>query len=196
MRNGTWRIMSVMIRNRVVNAARVTGPGQAALQADGSYTREPRVVCAVLTADCLPVLCCSHDGQQVAAVHAGWRGLAAGVVEAALDTFRDAAPMVWLGPAIGPQSFEVGEEVRNAFLAQDPAAAAAFQETRAGHWLADLYGLARLRLARRGVDEVYGGDHCTLQEADRFYSYRRDGVTGRMASLIWRESDREPGKRT
>ena len=167
----------------VVNAARITTP----VQADGSYAGAAGVVCAVLSADCLPVLFCSQDGQRVAAVHAGWRGLAGGVLEAALDALGPGDYLAWLGPAIGPAAFEVGPEVRNAFLSHQPAAAAAFQETRPGHWLADLYGLARLRLAARGVDAVYGGEHCTFREAGRFYSYRRDGVTGRMASLIWRE---------
>ncbi len=167
----------------VVNAARITEP----VVADGSYTHQPGVVCAVLTADCLPVLLCSHDGQRLAAVHAGWRGLAAGVIEAALDTLGEGEVMAWLGPAISPAAFEVGPEVRNAFLSSHPAAAAAFQQTRPGHWLADLYGLARLRLASRGVDAVYGGEHCTFQERERFFSYRRDGATGRMASLIWRD---------
>jgi YfiH family protein len=166
----------------VVNAARIRAP-----EADGSYATQAGVVCAVLTADCLPVLLCSQDGQRVAAVHAGWRGLAGGVLEAALEALGPGDHLAWLGPAIGPVAFEVGPEVRNAFLSFQPAAAAAFQETRPGHWLADLYGLARLRLAARGVDAVYGGEHCTFREAERFYSYRRDGVTGRMASLIWRE---------
>ena len=167
----------------LVDAARASAPAQA----DGSYATTPGAVCAVLTADCLPVLFCSLDGQRVAAVHAGWRGLAGGVLEAALDALGPGEYLAWLGPAIGPAAFEVGPEVRNAFLAFQPTAAAAFQETRPGHWLADLYGLARLRLAARGLDAVYGGEHCTFREAERFYSYRRDGVTGRMATLIWRE---------
>lgn len=169
--------------NRVVDAARITDP----VQADGSYATIPGAVCAVLTADCLPVLFCRQDGQRVAAVHAGWRGLAGGVLEAALEALGPGDYLAWLGPAIGPAAFEVGPEVRNAFVAFQPAAAAAFQETRPGHWLADLYGLARLRLAARGVDAVYGGEHCTYRESERFFSYRRDGVTGRMATLIWRE---------
>ena len=169
--------------NRVVDAARTGTPPQA----DGSYASVPGVVCTVLTADCLPVLFCRQDGQRVAAVHAGWRGLAGGVLEAALEALGPGDYLAWLGPAIGPAAFEVGPEVRNAFVACQPAAAAAFQETRPGHWLADLYGLARLRLAARGVDAVYGGEHCTFRETERFFSYRRDGVTGRMATLIWRE---------
>jgi len=156
-------------------------------EADGSYSDRPGVVCAVLTADCLPVLLCDRAGREVAAVHAGWRGLAGGVVEAALDRF--AAPpdeiLAWLGPAIGPAAFEVGEEVRATFLADNPAAAAAFRPTRPDHWLADLYALATLRLARRGVSAVYGGGLCTYTDAERFYSFRREPVTGRMASLIW-----------
>jgi YfiH family protein len=156
-------------------------------EADGSYADRPGVVCAVLTADCLPVLLCDRAGREVAAVHAGWRGLAAGVIEAALDRFiaQPADILAWLGPAIGPAAFEVGDEVREAFLVDEPAAAAAFSPTRPGHWLADLYALARLRLARRGVTAVYGGGLCTYHDAARFYSFRREPVTGRMASLIW-----------
>ena len=156
-------------------------------EADGSYSDRPGVVCAVLTADCLPVLLCDRAGREVAAVHAGWRGLAGGVIEAALDRFsaKTADILAWLGPAIGPDAFEVGDEVREAFLADDPAAASAFRATRPGHWLADLYALARLRLARRGVTAVYGGGLCTYTDAERFYSFRREPVTGRMASLIW-----------
>lgn len=156
-------------------------------EADGRYADCADTVCAVLTADCLPVLLCDRAGREVAAVHAGWRGLAGGVIEAALDRFA-ALPeelLAWLGPAIGPTAFEVGDEVRAAFMAQDPATTAAFQPTRPGHWLADLYALARLRLARRGVTAVYGGGFCTYSDAERFYSFRREPVTGRMASLIW-----------
>lgn len=158
-------------------------------EADGSYADHSGAVCAVLTADCLPVLLCDRAGREVVAVHAGWRGLVNGVVEAALDRFK-AKPrelLAWLGPAIGPAAFEVGEEVRQAFLADDPGAEAAFRNNRPGHWLADLYGLARLRLARRGVTAVYGGGLCTYGDAARFYSFRREPVTGRMASLIWIE---------
>lgn len=156
-------------------------------EADGRYTDHVHRVCAVMTADCLPVLLCDEAGKEVAAIHAGWRGLAGGVLEAGLDHFQ-AKPerlMAWLGPAIGPAAFEVGDEVRDAFLAADPASEVAFTGTRPGHWLADLYTLARLRLARRGVTAVYGGDHCTFSESSRFYSFRREPVTGRMATLIW-----------
>lgn len=154
--------------------------------ADAAYTREPGVVCAVLTADCLPLIVASDDGREVAAIHAGWRGLAAGVVEAALRRF--AAPpsrlRVWLGPAIGAPSYEVGDEVRDAFVARDAAAAAAFAATRPGHWLCDLYALARRRLAAFGVTDVSGGGFDTLTD-DRFYSHRRGRPTGRFASLVW-----------
>jgi YfiH family protein len=125
----------------------------------------------------------------VAAAHAGWRGLASGVLEAALERFRaePAEILAWLGPAIGPDAFEVGDEVRAAFLADDPGAGTAFRASRPGHWLADLYGLARRRLARRGIRAIYGGGFCTYSDAERFYSFRREPVTGRMASLIWIE---------
>jgi hypothetical protein len=160
--------------------------GQGA-DADASVAFGPGTVCTVMTADCLPLLLCDRAGTRVAAVHAGWRGLLAGVIEAAvarLDT-SGAELLVWLGPAIGPDAFEVGDEVRAAFVAEDAAAAAAFRPSPAGRWLADIYALARRRLARCGVNAVYGGELCTYHDAERFYSYRRDGVTGRMASLIW-----------
>lgn len=157
--------------------------------ADASYTFEPGVVCAVLTADCLPVLLCDRAGTMVAAAHAGWRGLAAGVIEAVVAVMGAPAGdlLAWLGPAIGPNAFEVGPEVRAAFVGHAPAAEQAFQPSPGGRWLADIYGLARLRLARLGVTAVYGGERCTFTEAEYFYSYRREGVTGRMASLIWLE---------
>jgi len=166
-----------------------TGHNTPGCEADGSYTDQAGTVCAVLTADCLPVLLCDRDGRELAAVHAGWRGLAGGVLEAALARFS-APPeqlLAWLGPAIGPAAFEVGAEVRAAFLDEDPGAEAAFRPVRPGHWLADLYSLARRRLARCGVTAVYGGGLCTWQDAGRFYSYRREPVTGRMATLIWRD---------
>lgn len=155
--------------------------------ADASLTREPGRVCAVLTADCLPLLLCERHGSAVAAVHAGWRGLLAGVIERTLDTFGQAPEQVaaWLGPAIGPRAFEVGPEVRDAFVSADPAAASAFRPSLGGRWLADLYGLARQRLCLAGVSDISGGEFCTFSDQRRFYSYRRDGRTGRMASLIW-----------
>lgn len=156
--------------------------------ADAAVSRVPGKVCAVMTADCLPVLLCDRAGTVIAAAHAGWRGLVDGVIEATVQ--KMAVPpsevLAWLGPAIGPQAFEVGDEVRAAFMAVDPAADAAFRPgARPGKWLADIYLLARQRLARLGVTAVYGGDACTVTEKDRFFSYRRDGRTGRMASLIW-----------
>lgn len=167
----------------VVDAARV----QDEPQADGSFAMQPRRVCAVLTADCLPVLLCDRSGTRVAALHAGWRGLAAGVIEQGVRAL--AVPgselLAWLGPAIGPEVFEVGSEVRAAFVAYDPQAGASFREQGASKYLADIYQLARQRLAALGVEAVYGGDFCTVRDAQRFYSYRRDGVTGRMAALIW-----------
>jgi YfiH family protein len=158
-------------------------------RADAAFTRQKNTVCTVMTADCLPVLMCNRAGTQVAAAHAGWRGLHAGVIETTLRTFNEPAEnlLVWLGPAIGPEAFEVGDEVRQAFVADLPEAAEAFQATQPGHWLADIYLLARLRLARVGVLAVYGGGLCTMSDSQKFYSYRRDGKTGRMASLIWME---------
>lgn len=168
---------------RVVDAS-LAADGEPA---DASFARMRGRVCAVMTADCLPVLFCHQGGQVVAAAHAGWRGLAGGVLEGTLAAM--AVPgdevMAWLGPAIGPSAFEVGDEVRAAFVAAHPAAASAFVARTEGKWLADLYALARLRLGACGVSAVYGGDRCTLTEADRFFSHRRDRVTGRMASLIW-----------
>ena len=154
--------------------------------ADASVTRAPGVVLAVLTADCLPLLVCADDGSEIAAIHAGWRGLAAGVIERAIEHLG--APrenlLVWLGPGIGADSYEVGAEVREAFVAQSPQNAEAFTPTRPGHWRCDLYALARRRLAALGVTRIYGGGFDTYSDA-RFYSYRRAAHTGRFASLIW-----------
>jgi polyphenol oxidase len=174
---------------QVHGAEVVRAPLAGPAEADGSWTDQPGVVCAVLTADCLPVLLCEDAGREVAALHAGWRGLAGGILEAGVARLQ-AAPermMAWLGPAIGPAAFEVGAEVRAAFLAVDPGCGAAFQEAPSGRWLADLYALARLRLRRAGVERIYGGGLCTYRDAERFFSYRRDGRTGRMATLVWRE---------
>ncbi len=195
--------------NRAVQAI-TTEPLQ---QADASYTAESGVVCAVLTADCLPLMVCAADGSQVAAIHAGWRGLLAGVIGNTITAMQipldppfakggagqlDLNPplckrgvrgdfLVWLGPAIGPDCFEVGAEVRDAFLEKSAAFITAFKEQQSGKWLADIYQLARIDLAMLGIDKVYGGGFCTVTEHERFYSYRRDKQTGRMATLIWRE---------
>ncbi len=157
-------------------------------EADAACTRSAGVVCAVLTADCLPVLLCDTAGSVVAAAHAGWRGLAAGIIESTVRSMHVPGEqfMAWLGPAIGPENFEVGDEVREAFVAHDPLAATAFARRTNGRWLCDIYQLARQRLAALGVCRIASADFCTVRDAERFYSYRRDGVTGRMASLIWR----------
>ena len=170
------------------------GEGVLIPTADASVARAPGRVCAVLTADCLPVLFCDAAGTVVAAAHAGWRGLAGSVLERTVEAMRvpPGEVMAWLGAAIGPDSFEVGPEVREAFIEHDPLAATAFRPALPGtldeaphKWLADIYALARLRLARIGVSRVYGGGLCTLRDAERFYSFRRGRKTGRMASLIW-----------
>lgn len=170
---------------RIIDATRCT-PGQT--EADGSYTSQPCIICAVLTADCLPLLICNKKGTQVAAVHAGWRGLAAGIIETALEKFTDhyTELLTWLGPAIGPDHYEVGNEVRGIFLAQQPAARTAFTAQQE-KWRMDIYHLARQRLQALGLTAIYGGNHCTYRQQEQFYSYRRDGITGRMASVIWLE---------
>jgi YfiH family protein len=163
------------------------------LAADGSVTRTPGTICAVLTADCLPILLADRDSGVVAVAHAGWRGLAAGVIEAVVAAMRiePSSVLAWLGPAIGPRAFEVGSDVFAAFCDPDPGAAECFvpctKMSANMKWHADLYALARRRLARVGVGAVYGGERCTLTESERFHSYRRDGpgVSGRMATLIW-----------
>lgn len=156
-------------------------------EADASVSAHPGAVCVVMTADCLPILLCNERGSVVGAAHAGWRGLCDGVIEATVNAMKVPAPtlMAWLGPAIGPTRFEVGDEVRAAFMTQQPQAAAAFMPGANGKWLADLYQLARLRLNALGITRVYGGGLCTHSDAERFYSYRRDGATGRMGSFIW-----------
>lgn len=157
-------------------------------EADASFTDQSGVVCAVLTADCLPVLFCGDQGAVIGAAHAGWRGLQVGVIEQTIAAMNCRDLQVWLGPAIGPAHFEVGDEVREAFVSQNANASVAFSATQAGKWLADIYQLARIRLANLGIEQVYGGGLCTVSDAQRFYSYRRDGAaTGRMASLIWRD---------
>lgn len=155
-------------------------------QADAVWSNHAAMPCAVMTADCLPVLFCSYDGTEVAAAHAGWRGLCAGVLENTLAQFNAPAAQIhiWLGPAIGPQHFEVGAEVRAAFMAHDAEAATAF--VPAGEkYLADIWQLARQRLTACGVTSISGGTRCTVSEPEHFFSWRRDGSTGRMASLVW-----------
>lgn len=170
----------------------VSAAGNTLPEADAATTTVPRKACSVMTADCLPVLFCNRQGTQVAAAHAGWRGLLGdgrrGVLEATIATFQQpgAQLLAWLGPAIGPDAFEVGDEVYQQFCAGLSQAESCFRPSAvAGKWWADLYALARLRLRLQGVTAVYGGDICTYSDASRFFSYRRDGETGRMASLIW-----------
>jgi YfiH family protein len=167
--------------------------------ADAAYAFRAGVVCAVMTADCLPVLLCRADGSAVAAVHAGWRGLSAGVIEATVSALNLSGELVrnadrpgielmaWLGPAIGPAAFEVGDEVRAEFIAHDETAAQAFRPGTGGKWWCDIYQLARQRLWACDVRRITSADFCTVSDSRRFFSYRRDGVTGRMASLIWME---------
>jgi YfiH family protein len=161
-------------------------------QADAAVTAMPGQVLAILTADCLPVTFTAVDGSEVAIAHAGWRGLCDGVLEATLQAM-DAAPenvMAWLGPAAGPRRYEVGDDVRDAFIACDRDAEHAFRASRPRHWLCDLYQLARQRLRAQGVHRIYGGEYCTIDDAERFFSHRRDGRSGRMASLIWIAAER------
>ena len=169
---------------RVVDAAAVDG---LVPEADAAVVRQPGIACTVMTADCLPVLFCDEAGTVVAAAHAGWRGLLAGVLESTVVSMNVPAKtlMAWLGPAIGPTAFEVGGEVRDAFVDASPEAEMAFKPGLPGKWLGDIYWLARQRLVRQGVSRIYGGGECTVTDSTRFFSYRRDGQTGRMASLVW-----------
>jgi YfiH family protein len=174
---------------RQVHGQVVCDASDGAGEADGAYARRPGTVCVVLTADCLPVLLCDRSGTRVAALHAGWRGLAGGILEAGVRAL-DSEPgelLAWLGPAVGPTKFEVGPEVRAQFLRADAGAEQAFTPGAGDRWYADLYQLARRRLRSAGVSAIFGGGHCTVTDAARFFSFRRDGETGRMASLIWME---------
>ncbi len=173
---------------RVLDAAQVLD----APEADASFTSQQGVVCAIMTADCLPVLFADMGGRVVGAAHAGWRGLAGGILENTVSAMRQVGANnlhAWLGPAIGPQQFEVGEDVVQVFVTKDAAMHLAFKAiyARPGKYLANIYQLARLTLAKVGVTQVSGGNFCTVNEAGKFYSFRRDGVTGRMASFIWLE---------
>ncbi|TCS39094.1 hypothetical protein EDC30_10144 [Paucimonas lemoignei] len=175
---------------RIQASPRANAAQSDAPRADASIASTPGVICTIMTADCLPVLFADVEGRVVGAAHAGWRGLAAGVLANTIAAMRAAGAgeiLAWLGPAIGPASFEVGEEVRQAFVAVDARADTAFVPNLKvpGKHLADIYHLARLALQRQGVERISGGSFCTVTERERFYSYRRDGVTGRMASLIW-----------
>ena len=174
-----------------VHGARVvehngTEPAAESPEADGQIARAPGRVCVVLSADCLPVLFCNRAGTRVAAAHAGWRGLAAGVLENTVKAFGEspAELLAWLGPAIGPSVYEVGEDVRDVFVGGDEEAGMAFRK-HGDAWLFDLYTLARLRLQRVGLTAITGGGFCTFSEPERFYSFRRDGTTGRMGTLVW-----------
>jgi YfiH family protein len=159
-------------------------------EADAVITRSPRTVCAVLTADCLPVLVCDRAGRVAGAVHAGWRGLAAGILQAVVRRMgvSPREVLAYLGPGIGPSAYEVGAELRQTFVEKDAKTSVAFAAKANGKFLADLYQVARVQLAETGVGQVYGGGFCTASE-ERFFSYRRDGITGRMASLIWLEDN-------
>lgn len=160
---------------------------ETAPQADASYTDQPNVVCAVMTADCLPLLVCSADGTEIAAIHAGWRGLLHGVINNTIAALHSNDLLVWLGPAIGPESFEVGKDVHSAFVTKSSEYSSAFKQHSDEKWLTDIYLLARINLASLGINKVYGGGLCTVADQERFYSYRRDKHTGRMATLIWRD---------
>jgi YfiH family protein len=157
--------------------------------ADAAFTRRPLRVCAILTADCLPIMFAAESGDTVAAAHAGWRGLSAGVIEATVRAvgLSPHRLVAWLGPAIGPQHFEVGAEVREVFLKGESKDGDAFSMNERGRFMADLYLLARRRLERLGISRIYGGGECTFSGEDRYFSHRRDGLTGRQATLIWRE---------
>lgn len=157
------------------------------ITADASFTSKSNTVCAVLTADCLPLLLCSHDGEKIAAIHAGWRGLFSGIISRTISELKTTELTVWLGAAIGACCFEVGAEVREQFITKHPQFAAAFSLRTEQKYLADIYQLARIELILNGVNDIYGGDFCTVCDATRFYSYRRDKQTGRMATLIWKD---------
>jgi polyphenol oxidase len=160
--------------------------------ADASVAHGPRRVCAIRVADCMPVLFAARDGSVVGAAHAGWRGLAGGVLEATISGLGVPASQLvaWMGPAIGPQNFEVGDDVRAAFLATEPGASFAFVPNPRGRWQCDLYALARMKLEACGVAQISGGGWCTFADRARFFSYRRDGQCGRMAALIWIDAGR------
>ncbi len=160
---------------------------QLGTEADAIVSQQSNHVCTIMTADCLPILLCNQQGDTVAAIHAGWRSLASGIIEQTLRSFQcdSNTIMAWLGPAIGPEQFEVGPDVYDAFCSQSPESAQAFKAIDNTHYLANIYHLAKQRLVNQGVTAIYGGDFCTVSEKQRFFSYRRDGQSGRMATLIW-----------
>jgi len=164
--------------NEVIDADSARGQPQA----DAAVARRRGTVCSIMIADCMPVILADASGSVVGVAHAGWRGLSSGVIEATVRAMGSLALIAWLGPAIGPRVYEVGDEVRAAFL---PGERSAFVATRPGHWLLDLYAVARQRLEASGVERVYGGGFCTYSEPERFFSYRRERGTGRMAALVW-----------
>jgi polyphenol oxidase len=169
--------------NRAIEAVATPSPQLA----DACYTDQHGVVCAVMTADCLPLLVCSCDGSEIAAIHAGWRGLLDGVIDNTLSALHHKDVLIWLGPAIGPECFEVGSEVRELFVGKSADYTPAFTPKSAEKWLADIYQLARINLTKLGIEKIYGGNFCTVTDEERFYSYRRDKHTGRMTTLIWRD---------
>lgn len=185
---------TAVVRHEAFARGGTRGAPHDAPEADAAVAFEPGRVLAIMTADCLPVAFATRAGDRVGAAHAGWRGLAGGVLERTVEALAaDPAELVaWLGPAIGPNAFEVGVEVRDAFVADDVAAAGAFTANARGRWQADLYALARLRLERLGVGSVYGGGTCTHADAERWFSYRRDRDAGRMAMLVWLEPRASP----
>ncbi len=154
---------------------------------DACYSHQPGEVCVVMTADCLPILLADKQGRQVAAIHAGWRGLLNGIIEQTVQRFSgDSGDIIaWLGPAIGPGAFEVGADVRDLFIEDNLDNLQAFRQCTSDKWLANIYQLARIRLEALSINSIFGGDFCTFSDESRFYSYRRDKVCGRMASLIW-----------
>ncbi len=169
--------------NHVIKAGNYTKTQPA----DASYSNKAATVCVVLTADCLPILLASSDGSQIAAIHAGWRGLLAGVIRNTVKALETTHLIAWLGPAIGPDCFEVGAEVKDEFINKSLEYAPAFSHKQSHKYLLDIYRLAIIELATLGITQVYGGNYCTVTDKQKFYSYRRDGETGRMATLIWRD---------
>lgn len=170
--------------SRVIKAKQTQQP----IQADASYSDEAGIVCVVLTADCLPVLLASTNGTKIAAIHAGWKGLLAGIISNTINAIGSTQVIAWLGPAIGANCFEVGHEVKNAFISQSKAFSPAFCKKKGDStYLANIYQLAMIELSSMGVSKIYGGNYCTVTDQENFYSFRRDGETGRMATLIWRD---------